>query len=102
METLRHSQLSLTLNIYSQVLPALQHDPADGRRLRALVCRVSVSSATTPPFIETKQDDLFGESGDSPLGLAFRGAPRPDSTERDVILRGLRERVVAAIETHGQ
>jgi len=29
METLGHSQISLTMNTYSQVLPALQREAAD-------------------------------------------------------------------------
>jgi integrase len=29
METLGHSQISLTMNTYSHVLPALQHEAAD-------------------------------------------------------------------------
>jgi integrase len=37
METLGHSQVSLTLNTYSHVLPALQHDAA--ARMNAILKR---------------------------------------------------------------
>jgi integrase len=35
METLGHSQISLTMNVYSHVIPALQRDAAD--RMEALL-----------------------------------------------------------------
>jgi integrase len=44
METLGHSQISLTLDTYSQVLPALQQDAA--RRMDALL----TGTATAAPY----------------------------------------------------
>lgn len=43
METLGHSQISLTMNTYSHVLPALQREAAD--KMEAVLCRVLVHTA---------------------------------------------------------
>ena len=42
METLGHSQISLTMNTYSHVLPALQRDAAD--KMEAVLARSNVES----------------------------------------------------------
>ncbi len=39
METLGHSQISLTLNTYSHVLPALQRDAARGANLNQILSK---------------------------------------------------------------
>ena len=45
METLGHSQISLTMNTYSHVLPALQREAAD--RMEAVFGGVYSSSPST-------------------------------------------------------
>ena len=61
METLGHSQVSLTLNTYSHVLPALQQDAAD--KMNAVLAgsstRQCVSSCVNVPA---------AGGGDAPVG----------------------------------
>jgi integrase len=45
METLGHSQISLTMNTYSHVLPALHREAAD--RMEAILNKTIVVSAPT-------------------------------------------------------
>ena len=63
MEILGHSQVSLTLNTYSHVLPALQREAA--ARINAVlagVVSVSVSSSRRRSERQAKQSELLRKS----------------------------------------
>jgi hypothetical protein len=64
METLGHSQVSLTLNTYSHVLPALQREAAakNERPFRGVVTvsvSVSVSNGPGSPFDQERIAELL-------------------------------------------
>jgi hypothetical protein len=60
METLGHSQVSLTLDTYSHVLPGLQTEAAK-RMQDAIGCQIGCQDESDAPSEAQKLDDLLGK-----------------------------------------